>query len=165
MNALLSYFIDLCLLRAAPQDLPASEPLFWLATLVNVLVETLLLGIDSASSTLSILEESLFEMAIMLLTLQIALQWQAKEPRFRQTATAILGSSSLLGMLIAVVPNFETADFADIALLLLLAIFVWHQVVMGHILRHAFEITLGQGIMASVIYTLMSYLVLNTVFP
>ena len=43
MKALLNYFVRLCLLRAGPQDLPASGVLFWLALGANLLAGVLLL--------------------------------------------------------------------------------------------------------------------------
>jgi len=166
VNKLINYFVDLCLLRAAPQDLPASSVLFRLTLLTNVLVGTLV-GVGSRMNPLQALGESLFEVLLLLLVLHAALRWQARLARFAQTATAILGSGTLTSLLALPLLNLgaEAGELAQLGGILLLVLVVWSAVVLGHILRHAFDLPFGQAVTLGVLYTLISYVVMGAVFP
>jgi alcohol dehydrogenase YqhD (iron-dependent ADH family) len=41
---------------------------------------------------------------------------------------------------------------------------VWSLMVMGHILRHTFDISQGRGLAIAVLYTLLSYVVVMSLF-
>ena len=49
--------------------------------------------------------------------------------------------------------------------ILLLVLVVWSIVVLGHILRHAFELTLAQGSVVALLYTVLSFQLIASVFP
>jgi hypothetical protein len=113
------------------------------------------------------LGESLFEVALLLLVLRTALLWPARLERYPQTATAILGSGALISLV--AMPLFSLSDgegdLAELGGLLLLALVVWNAVVLGHILRHTFDLPFGQAVTVGVLYTLASYLVVGALFP
>lgn len=165
MKTLFNLFLDLCLLRVAPQDIPAAPVLLWLTALFNILTNILILFADLKRTPLQIMGESIFDVVILLSTLRIALYWQNLESRFNQTATAIFGSNVLLGFILAILPNNGGEGIiGEIWLLLLLSLLIWQFLVLGHILRHAFEISLSPAIIAGIIYTLLSYMVLEVIF-
>ncbi len=167
MNALLNYFVDLCLLRATPQDVPDSTALLGTAVLVNVLVGLLLI-VTARSGPLTALAESLVDVGMMLAVLRGALALTGHPARFHQSATAILGSSALLGLVSLPLLGWSSggeSDGAQLSGLLLLVLVIWNLVVLGHILRHTFNLSLRQGILAGVIYTFASYAVIGTLFP
>jgi hypothetical protein len=168
LNVLLNYFVDLCLLRAAPQDLPASPVLLALALIANLLVGTLLAVRSSLGLVLSA-TASLVEIVLMLAVLRLALNWRGRGARFQQTATAVMGSSTLISLLVLPLLGLGNAstgsDLATLAVLLRVALVIWSLVVLGHILRHAFDIALGLGIAIGVLYTVGSYMVLRPLFP
>jgi hypothetical protein len=167
LNALLNYFVDLCLLRAAPQDLPAAPVLVRLAFLANVLVGAMLVAGSDIGVGLA-LAESLVEVGLMLVVLRVALGWRGREARFVQTATAVMGSSTFLGILalpLLGMTRGASGDAAALAGLILLVLVVWSVVVLGHIVRHAFDLALGQGVAVGVLYTLATYLLLSALFP
>lgn len=166
MKVLLNYFVDLCLLRAAPQDLPDSSALVGLAFIANVLVGALLIVGARMGPMLSFLE-SLLEVALMLLVLRTGLTLRRRQARFDQTATAVMGSSSLIGLVALPLLNLGTGEGEGSALgaILLLGLIVWSMVVLGHIIRHAFDLLLGQGIIIGVLYTLGSYMIVASIFP
>ena len=51
------------------------------------------------------------------------------------------------------------------AVLLLLGLMIWSVVVMGHILRHTFDLTMGQGVALAALYSFASYQLTTTLFP
>jgi hypothetical protein len=167
VNALFDYFVDLCLLRRGPQDLPASGTVLALCFGANILVGTLLIVGADMGLALSLLE-SLAEAALVLGVLWLILAGRGLRARFLQTASATLGAAALLGMvalpLLGLAGSGRTT-LAEFGGLLLLFLVIWNVVVLGHILRHALDLTLGQGVGLAILYTLGSYAVLNGLFP
>jgi len=167
MLYLLKVFLDICLLRAGPQDLPASHFLMWLALALHAL-----LGVVFALFTLPLGQALLAAAtgtALLLLAIQIALTITYKPERRIQTVTALAGSELLLGLL-ALLPTvwFYSVDGAQARLLpslLSLLFIVWGVVVTGHILRHALAISQAFALMLALAYTLFSYSLMGTLFP
>lgn len=149
MQALITFFVELCVLRRAPQDLPASEILLGIVLILDLIVG-LLVGITAGLPWLTSLIQGVAEILIILTALYAALTQMKLRARFVQSATALLGSGALLGLL-AILPlslnptGSDETDLAALGALLLLALIVWGVVVTGHILRHTFTLTLGQG--------------------
>ncbi|EGV51330.1 hypothetical protein [Candidatus Endoriftia persephone] len=164
MKSLLNYFVDLCLLRAAPQDLPVSSVLLALTALLNVLVGVLMIVDSSRQLGMAVLE-SLFEAGLMLLSLQLALRLTGLQPRFLQTASALMGSGLLMGLLALPLLSWNQASGGSEVGLLLLVLVIWSMVVLGHIIRHAFNLSLNLGIAFGFIYTLSAWSITSTLFP
>jgi hypothetical protein len=168
VQALIQFFIELCLLRKAPQDLPGSDVLFRL-TLAADLVVGVLVGLAAGLSVTTGLLQGGLEIAMMLGALYGALMLTGHPARFQQAATALLGTGALIGI-IAVAPlamnatGTEETDAAALGAVLLLALMVWSVVVTGHILRHTFAITLGQGAAVAVAFELLAIALLGGLF-
>ena len=169
MNALLTYFVRLCLLRSTPQQLPASSSLLWLSLFANLLAGVLLVAGAGADLFLALLE-GLADSLLLLLMLWLALRWQRHGGRFLQSGTAFLGASTLLALVAVPLLAFTGAQggsqpLGELAGILLLALIIWNMVVFGHILRHSFDVSLSLGIAFAVLYTLFSYQVMSLLFP
>jgi hypothetical protein len=164
---LVQFFFELCLLRRAPQDLPASTALLGVTGLADLLMGTALATAVGLSLPLGLLQ-SLVDIAFMLALLYGALYLLDRLPRFQQSATALLGSGALLGFVASVplglLPSGEAGqDPAGVALLFLVLV-VWSILVTGHILRHTFELRLGQGVLIAVVYSFFAYSLLGGLF-
>lgn len=164
MKALINTAVDLCLLRLGPQQLPASPVLLAVCLLLNLLVGMLMVvGVNAGF--MQALLQSLFEIALMLGVLYAALKLYQKRSRFSQTATALMLSNLLLGLFsLPLVSWNQRSQSLGSGVLLLLLIF-WSIVVMGHILRHAFNVHLNIGILAGIIYTLFYWNLIAMLFP
>ena len=148
----LKILIGICLLRASPQDLPASR-----AWMLGALVAY------AAAGVLGVLDVLTFENAILVAAVDtlllvavthLVLQWRRRENRLTQTLTALAGCGALLSLLAwgaaglareAFQPEWVWAAFL-----------VWYTLVFGHILRHALSITLAAGVAASLFYLIFS---------
>jgi len=164
MKTLLNHFVDLCLLRKGPQDMPFSPQLLVVITLLNILVGLVMI-VDVRTGVLSALAESLFDSGLMLVALYFALQSQNRRARFMQAATALMGSGLLLGLLALPLISWSRNPDSAMAGLLLLILILWSMVVMGHILRHTFEIGLAIGVGLAFVYTLLSWNLTLILFP
>ncbi|NEV61700.1 hypothetical protein [Thiorhodococcus minor] len=168
MQALIRFFVELCALRRPPQDLPASDVLLAI-TLVADIIVGVLVGITAGLSALTSLLQGIAEILIMLTALFVALRQLRMRPRFTQSATALLGSGALLG-LIAILPlsmsptGSQQTDLAALGAFLLLALVIWGIVVTGHILRHTFGITLGQGSAIAVAFEIVTVTIVTSMF-
>ena len=149
---LLKTIIDICLLRAAPQDLPVSR---------NVMLGSL--AAYAAAGVLGVLDVLTLENGIMAAAVDtlllvavthLVLRWRQQENRLTQTLTALAGCGALLSLLAwgaaglareAFQPEWVWAVFL-----------VWYTLVFGHILRHALSITLAAGVAASLFYLIFS---------
>ena len=168
MQALIRFFVELCLLRRAPQDLTASDALLRLTLAANLLTG-LVLGLATGQTLLSSLMQGIAELALELGLLYGALRLTRHPGRFTQAGTALLGSGTLIGLFaifpMALNPNgSEESDAAALGALLLLVVLVWNLVVAGHIVRHTFGIRLGQGIAIAVAYEFLAITLMGTLF-
>lgn len=164
MKALLNYFIDLCLLRAGPQNLPASSVLLILLAGLNICVGLVMIA-DARMSVSLALGESLFETLFMLGVLFIGLKAFKKTARFLQSGSALMGCEFLMGLMALPLVSWSRDAETNGAGFLLLGLVIWSLVVMGHILRHTLEISLASGIGIALLYTLFSWNISFMLFP
>lgn len=165
MSRLLQLFIDICLLRGRPQNLPASGFLFGL-TLVATLVTAVPLLVYSFKGLTPALVAAAMDAALMLIFLRGGLYFLNLESRFLQTATAIFGSGAILNLvavpihlMVGVEPGSDVVSQLGGVLNLLLLI--WSLVILGHILRHSLDIHLGGGIAIAVVYFMLILLLVQ----
>jgi hypothetical protein len=165
--SLIQFFFELCLLRRTPQDLPASSALLGVVFLADLLTGVMLASVVGISPGEG-LSQTLVDSLLMLALLHTALSLTRHQPRFVQSATALLASSALLSLIAAVplgilLPR-DGGNAPESAALFFLALVAWSILVMGHILRHTFDLTLGQGIAIAVIYHFVAYALLGGLF-
>lgn len=168
MQALITFYFELCLLRRAPQDLPASDALFRLVLIAGVAIGVLV-GVTSGVHPLVGFAQSVLEISLMLALLYGGLRLAGHPERFNQSANALLGTGALIGILalpavaLSALGDGET-DAAALGTLLLLGILCWSILVTAHILRHTFALSLGQGIGIAVAYQLLAILTMGLLF-
>ena len=160
--------VEICLLRAGPQDLPATTQFLALALAGYFLVDVLILQLGFPLS--AALAASLLDVLLMAAFVQILLRVVAKPERFPQTLAALAGTGQLLGLLAwplikGMVDAEAGADSASGLALLRLALLAWSLVVTGHIVRHAMSTSLAMGVGIAVLYNLLSIMIVSAVFP
>lgn len=149
MLKLFKLYVDICLLRAGPQDLPATQSMLALS----------LLAYTATSIAISVMTQS-FGSAIVygladtltLAALTYTLLMLRRLPqRLTQTLSALAGTGVVIGLF-----TLPLVLLQNVPLLLLLLIMVWSLTVIGHILHHALNVSLPMGILASTGYLLTS---------
>ena len=162
---LLNFFLDLCLLRRAPQDLPASQSLLVVVLIVNALVG-IVLGIQTWAGAGTALAATALDIGVLLGLLWVALQVRSVTPRFTQSATALLGAGTLFTLLaMPLQPLLDTPEEIEAGALLYLLLLIWVQLVYGHVLRHALNVSLVSGVALSLVYTFTSAVLIELLFP
>ena len=167
MKALVHYFIELCLLRKGPQDLPASTTLLQVLLLVYLGVGVLV-GAATGQGLGVALLQTLVDLAFLLGLLYAGLRLVGRLPRLVQAASALVGSGALLSLLVLVplgmASGGDESEMTGFAALLFLALLAWSILVTGHILRHTLDLPLVQGALIAVAYNLLAYSLLGALF-
>jgi hypothetical protein len=162
---IINFFIELALLRRAPQDLPASSALLALVLVVG-LASGLLLAMTAGVGLASGLVQSLLDLGLMLAALSVGLRLVGHPGRFLQTATALIGVDTLI-TLIALLPvglarpSDAESSLLALAGMLFLLLVAWSVLAIGHILRHAFGLTLLQGAAIAIGFDLLSFVIVG----
>jgi len=145
-------FIDLCLLRANPQDLPTSTPLtvlavgaYWLTDVIGVL-DTL----SWSSAVIAAVTDTL----LLVVATTMALRLRQSENRLPQTLSALAGSGAMLSALAWLATSLSRGTIPPEWVWL--PFLVWYTVVFGHVLRHALTISFAAGVAIGFLYLILS---------
>lgn len=151
-------FINLCRLRAAPQDLPYSWFLMSAALTCYFLVG---LGVALTEQELGpALLTGCVDLALLVGLARLALWITNLGPRALQTITALAGTGTLFEImawpLISALQSMGDQP-SGILSLLLLGLIIWNIMVIGYILHHALNLSMwiASGIALFYIYTSM----------
>jgi len=161
-------FLDICLLRKGPQDLPKSTELLVLCLFMYTLIDVLL-TVQSRPFA-DALMVSFVDVGFLLLVTFLILKQHKHLERWHQTMTALFGTGVILGIFIfpLVFGGFQNqyeAWLQQIIVLLFLIMVIWNVAVLAHIVRHAISTTTGIGIMIAILYVWMSSLLVTMLFP
>ncbi len=168
LGTLTKAFLDICLLRKGPQDLPKSTVLLYMClTLYTVFDVLLTLQARSIEDALLV---SLVDVCFLLAVTFFILKQHHHLDRWIQTITALCGTGVILGVFIfplvygSAQNQYETW-LQQIIILLFLVMIIWNIAVLAHIVRHAISSSMGIGIMIAILYIWMSSLLISMLFP
>jgi len=168
LTTLSKAFLDICLLRKGPQDLPKSTVLLYMClTLYTVFDVLLTLQARSIEDALLV---SLVDVCFLLAVTFFILKQHHHLDRWIQTITALCGTGVILGIFIfplvygGAQNQYETW-LQQIIILLFLVMVIWNIAVLAHIVRHAISSSMGIGIMIAILYIWMSSLLISMLFP
>lgn len=162
VKPLLRLFFDICLLKAKPQDVPVSSALLLLALLLGVVSEVPGIA-GSVGGLLPAIIISLLDAVLISVLLYIFLSLMNLSSRFVQTATAMFGIGVIINLLMLPVIRVldvspKDSNVMHLGSMLYIALLIWSMVIMGHILRHSFNLRLSSGVLIAVGY----FLLINT---
>jgi hypothetical protein len=151
--------------RLGPEDLPDSRFLLGFSMAVYLLLQVFLAVILFGPSVILVKTLAL-DIALLVFCLWALLRLSGYQIRFRQTLTALLGTSALLSFLSAPFSLWRQYTInleLDAALpsTIVFGIMLWSLVVDGHILSRALSKPFGVGLIVSVIYFFLHALVLS----
>lgn len=165
MLALFNRYLDLVLMRIAPQDFPASNFLLVIATAAFLAIATLASFVVSDSAGYAILR-AVFSVVTLAGFAALVLALANRGRRWQQTAAALFGGETVIGLiqlpvLLAWASGIDNV-FIAMSLLLFLA---WELVFLGHVYRNALDRGMGTGLAVAVIYILLAMLAEQAVLP
>lgn len=141
--------LDICLLRAAPQELPCSWELFGLT-----IIASLGMGYPAMQAYGPTPNPVPALLAGVLFTLSFiygSLAFRGFKIRFIQTASAIFGADAI--MTLVALPVLHAAGTGvtpdTFTLFAMVSVGIWNLIVLGHILRHSLSLPLPGGILVA----------------
>ena len=156
-------FWEICLLKRAPQDLPASQFLLGCTLLSYVFlgIAINLIGFGFAEAcTLSVAMT-----ALLLISIRLLLRIRGYDARLQQTATAMMGTSIVL-FVPAVILRYWfhlielNGSESNLAGYIWVALFVWQLFISANIFRHTLGMRLFGGFIVSIAYALLEFRVM-----
>lgn len=168
LSTLSKAFLDICLLRKGPQDLPKSS--FLLSSCLVLYTALDILLTVQARPFVDALLVSLVDVGFLLIVTFLILKQHGHLERWDQTMTALFGTGVILGIFIfplvyGGVQNQYEDWLQQIIILLFLVMVIWNVAVLAHIVRHAISTSLGIGIMIAILYVWISSLLITMIFP
>ncbi len=167
MRKIISVFVDICLFRRGPQDLPASNFLLYL-TLGAYAVSNFLLALVQYDAVTAALVSLTVTLLLAVLTLSL-LYLNGHSERVQQTLSALAGTGTVLAVL-ALPPIYWThlqtrQPQLSLPDLLALALVVWSLVIIGHIVRHALSTRLFVGLVVAIMFYWVAISIQGSLFP
>lgn len=165
MNVL-KLLLDLCLFQAKPQDLPASSTLV-VATTVAAIVTNILTHRADGQIPM-VIAMSTAQVVVFGFAIWMVLRWKQKVERFRQTVTAIFGTSALLQLVAWPVVGWlhqvkESPD-ASMPMTLLFALSIWVLAIAVYVMKQALELGTGVSFLITVGCQVFTLIVVFMVF-
>ncbi len=168
MRSLFDLFLDICLLRRGPQDVPASWALLKLS-LVAYGLTSLLVQLVSVQPSTALLQ-ALLDVGLLAGLTYAVLRALGHSMRFTQTLTALAGAGALLGLVILPVVIWMDRESASgsepgLPVLVFFAWLIWSVAVVAHVLRHALSTSLATAVIYTLGYLVISVVVASWFFP
>lgn len=159
-------FVDLCLFKAGPSDVPASQSLLKISLLVYLILGIAINRLDNDWSTS--LFVSLAEVLLMLSVTGLLLKFRGYPARYNQTITALAGTGSFITIVgfpviwwfYQIEPEQQATSYV---MLLMVALMFWSLMVTAHIFRQSLDIKAGTAAVLTVIYTMITLLLTGLV--
>lgn len=152
MNVMLNLFLRMWVLRANPQDLPASRALtyglaviYMLSSLFSVLAEASLARAFAASAV---------DLALLVAVVHTLLLMAKVPERGYQTFSAVFGTSIIL-VIVSTVFMYALGS-TEIRATMLLLLLAWYLLIVGHILRQAISVPVLLGALITLMYLMVS---------
>lgn len=157
MGSLLKHFVQICIFRKGPQDLPTSSALPLFALLFNQLAGLSFALVDprlmAVRPLLRLLLEAMLTIALSWTLLRLA----HKGPRFPQTVSALLAADACVALCaLPIVAVLHGTGHPQLFKILLSILFIWLLIINSWIFRHALSISLGYATLIAVAYTVAS---------
>ena len=167
MNQFWRKIWEMCLLRAAPQDLPASSALL-IITICTYFLISLLIALVNLRFAQSLGAAAVD--AVLLLFVSYVMMWiKVTTNRWYQMATSMAATSSVLGLIALPLSLIQAmlgtgSTLASFAILFLIGIMVWNLVVLAHIIKHAMDASIFIAALLAGFYMYLSLKIMSVLF-
>ena len=163
MQALIKPFLDICLLRIGPQDLPASSSLKSLS--LALYATTGFLSGIMVQPVNNALQSTIVDTLLLVILSYLALWIKRRPERASQTITALAGCGALLSLISLPLLTMYSEQGAGqgIVELLLLGLMCWQIVIYSHILKHALAITYMLAVVIVIFYIVIMIFIMGMI--
>ena len=168
MGTLIHPFVQICLLRMKPQDLPSSGTLLALVLTAHTVMGVAVAGVNLRFG--QALAAGVIDTALMCGLTAGLLMLRTLRERTVQTLTALAGAGAVIGFVAYPVSIWlhhahQANEPAPAPGVLLLGVLGWSLAVSAHIFRHALSAPFYIGLLISVAFYWISVRILSGLFP
>ena len=169
MIQLVKLFWDICALKAAPQDLPASSFLLMLVLAAYFVTGAVVAAFQWPLS--QALVAALLDTVFLTIISRVLLWARMLSARFIQTLTALAGSGTVMTLIALPLVLWQglvgvtDVNVPTLPSWLLMVWMIWNVVVVGHILRHALSTVLPLGIVLAAVYAYITFQLMRIFLP
>ena len=165
---ILKPFLNLCLLNANPQDLPASQFLLVMSLILYLVVSVALaLPVYGLNTSLT---QALLEITMLIAYTWLILVMTSHGERLTQTLSALAGTGVIFGFIALpiIYSIYESTSAGGVGnVWTVVAYFMitgWLLVVYGHVFRNALSSGLFMGMLVSLGYIVLTSMIMATLF-
>ena len=162
MSALLRQYFDIAFLMGRPQDLPGGARQMQVG--VALAFVTYVLAVSAGFGLSRGLLLALLDIGITGIVLHAALRFTGHPGRFEQAFGGYCGAAAFVNA--AAIPIYlgqggleDGPGFADFVLL------VWNLSLLGHVIRHTFDVRLATSILVAFVYVVVLTMAIDSVLP
>ena len=158
---------EICLLRAAPQDIPASSALLLIALAV-FFVMSFLVALTKLSFSQS-LGAATADMVLLLFISYVMMWVKVTMNRWCQMATSMAATTALLGVIALPLAVMQVSldpegMLVSFVMLFLLAVMIWNLVIVAHIFKHAVDANIYFAVILAGVYMYISLKIMSVLF-
>ncbi len=164
----LRLFLDLCLIKKGPQDVPDNTGLMKIVFFAYFMSGTVLLSADN--SIVDAVIQALIDTVLIGLFMYVLVSFFSVPNRFNQSLIAIYGSGALITIFstpvifwVQALSNNEQPTGA--AGLVVFLIVCWSFVVMANIIKETIQKNLSTCLLLTFCYLYLSYQLINSLYP
>lgn len=167
MRDLLHQYFNIAFLMGKPQELPAGREQMKIGVALAVVTYVIALipiyGIGRAFI------QALIDLACTALILHIALVVMGYRARFEQAFGGLCGASAFINLaalpLYTLRPSGPGAQSSSVGMLADFVLLVWGLSLLGHVIRHTFEVNIATSIVISFVYFILLSTLISSLMP
>ena len=167
MRELLHQYFNIAFLMGKPQDLPAGIEQMKAGVALAFVTYVVALAVPYGLSRA--IFQALIDLACTAMIMHVALSVMGMRPRFEQAFGGLCGASAFINLaalpLYALRPSGLASQTASAGNLADFVLLVWGLSLLGHVIRHTFEINMVVSILVSFIYFILLSTLIAMLMP
>ena len=167
MRELLHQYFNIAFLMGKPQDLPAGIEQMKAGVALAFVTYVIALAVPYGLSRA--IFQALIDLACTAMIMHVALSVMGMRPRFEQAFGGLCGASAFINLaalpLYALRPSGPASQTASAGNLADFVLLVWGLSLLGHVIRHTFEINMVVSILVSFIYFILLSTLIAMLMP
>lgn len=171
MNAILSYFWKMCLLRASPENIPANLPFLSLIVVLYFVVSVSTnLWMEVQLELLSLLAIIVLNILYIMLVVSLLTHFKKVIHRLPAVLAALFGCNTIISIVTVFLSSavtLVTSDkvTAEVTSFIWLIAFTWSLMVAGRIFMHALKISQFLGFFLALVIEILYFVIISGLFP
>ena len=167
MRELLQQYFNIAFLMGKPQDLPAGRQQMKIGVALALITYVIALAVPYGISRAVV--QAVIDLGCTAFVLHIALLLMGWKPRFEQAFGGLCGASAFINLaalpLYTLRPSGPDSQGSSIGLLADFVLLVWGLSLLGHVIRHTFEVSMVFSVVISFVYFILLSTLIATLMP